>query len=77
MNVQREKWFEKVAWSYTPCHWKGFAVMAAIIFPTVSAIILVQMLLDRLGYGHAEWLAFVIFFIPALLFLFGVAKRHS
>ena len=75
--MQREVWFEKVTWSYMPCHWKGFAVMAVIIFPTVAAIILTQMLLNSFGYGHAEWLPFVIFFIPALSFLLGVAKRHS
>lgn len=75
--MQREVWFEKVVWSYMPCHWKGVAVMVAIILPTVAAIILAQMLLSSLGYAHADWLPFVIFFIPALLFLLGVAKRHS
>lgn len=75
--MQREVWFSNVAWSYMPCHWKGFAVMAVTIFPTVAAIVLTQRLLSSLGYGRAEWLAFVIFFVPAWLFLLGVAKRHS
>ena len=77
VNVQREIWFEKVAWSYVLCHWKGFAVMAAIIFLTIAAIIMSQMLLNSLGYGYAEWLPFVIFLIPALPFLLGLTKRHS
>jgi uncharacterized protein (DUF983 family) len=51
--------------------------MAVIILPTVAAIILAQMLLNSLGYEHADWLPFVIFFIPALLFSLGIAKRHS
>ncbi len=77
MTVQREVWFEKVAWNYMPCHWKGFAVMAAIILPTVAAIILAQLLLNRLGYADAEWLPIVIFFPPAQLSLLVIAKRHS
>ncbi|WP_230769320.1 hypothetical protein [Sphingomonas sp. Leaf4] len=75
--MQREVWFEKVAWSYVPCHWKGFAVMAAIIIPTVTAILLEQMTLNRLGYPNADLLAFAIFFVPALFSLLVIAKRHS
>ncbi|MFS0735722.1 hypothetical protein ABC347_01615 [Sphingomonas sp. 1P06PA] len=76
MTVQREVWFHKVAWSYIPCHWKGFAMMAAIIFPTVVAIIVGQMVLGSLGYGDVDWLPLAIF-IPALLILLRIAKRHS
>jgi hypothetical protein len=47
--VEREVYFEKVAWSYMPCHWKGFAVMGAIILPTIGAIILAQTLLNNFG----------------------------
>jgi hypothetical protein len=77
VSVRPEIWFEKVAWSYIPCHWKGLAVMAGVIIPTVAANLLGQMALVRLGYADAELLPFVVFFIPALLFLLGVAKRHS
>jgi len=77
VTVQREVWFDKVAWSYMPCHWKGVAVMAAVMLPAVVAIILGQMALDELGYGSVDWLPFPVFFIPALLYLLGVAKRHS
>lgn len=47
--MEREVYFEKVAWSYMPCHWKGFAVMGAIILPTIGAIILAQTLLNNFG----------------------------
>jgi hypothetical protein len=77
VQVRREIWFHKVLWSYIPCHWKGFAVMAAVIFPTVLAILAGQAALDAVGYASADWLPFPVFFIPALLFLLGVAKRHS
>ena len=77
MSLRGEVWFEKVAWSYMPCHWKGVAVMAGVILPTVAAIILGQAALDRLDYGSADWLPFPIFFILAFLLLLGIAKRHS
>jgi hypothetical protein len=77
VTVEREVWFEKVAWSYMPYHWKGFAVMGAIILPTIGAIILAQTLSNNFGYGNAEWLPFVMFLTPALLFLLHVAKRNS
>ena len=75
--MQREVWFEKVGWSYMPCHWKGVAVMAVIIFPAIAAIMLGQMALESIGYGRADWLPFAAVFIPALFFLFRIAKRHS
>jgi hypothetical protein len=75
--LQHEIWFEKVAWSYMPCHWKGFGVLAAVILPTVAAILVSQAVLDRLGYRTVDWLPFPIFFTTALLFLLGMAKRHS
>jgi hypothetical protein len=75
--LKREIWFEKVAWSYMPCHWKGFGVMAAVILPTVLAIFLGQTVLNGLGYRSANWLPFPNFFIPALFFLLRIAKHHS
>jgi hypothetical protein len=77
VTLEREIWFEKMGLSYIPRHWKGFAVMGAIILPTLGAMFLGQLALDRLGYGSVGWLAFPAFFTPALIFLLGVAKRHS
>ena len=75
--MRREVWFEKVAWSYMPCHWKGFGVLAAVTLPTVAAIMVGQAVLGGLGYRTLDWLPFPIFLTPALLFLLGIAKRHS
>ena len=75
--MQREVWFEKVAWSYMPCHWKGFGVLAAVTLPTVAAIMVGQAVLGGLGYRTLDWLPFPIFLTPTLLFLLGIAKRHS
>lgn len=75
--MRREIWFEKVGWSYMPCHWKGVMVMMAIIFPTVFAILFAQKVMEGLGYSNADWLPFVIFFFPSWLLLLGIAKRRS
>lgn len=75
--MEREVWFEKILWSYMPCHWKGVAVMAAFIIPTVVAILAGQWMLDVIGYRSADWLPFPLFFFPAFFSLLVVAKRHS
>jgi hypothetical protein len=75
--MQREKWFEKVAWSYVPCHWKGFAIMFAVILPTLAAIFTGEAVLGHFRYGAADWLPFLVFFPPAWLVMVGIAKRHS
>ena len=77
MILKHEIWFEKVGLNYIPCHWKGFAVMGAVILPTLCATFVGQWALDRFGYGSVDWLAFPTFFIPALVLLLGIAKRHS
>jgi len=60
-----------------PCHWKGWAVMAAIILPTVCGAMLGEWALDALGYKSAHDLPFLIFFVAAWLSLMAIAKRHS
>ncbi|MEG3143379.1 hypothetical protein U1839_01820 [Sphingomonas sp. RT2P30] len=75
--MDREIWFENVGWSYMPCHWKGWATMAIIIFPTVALILIAQSVLGGLGYGRSADLSFFVFFLPAWVSLSAIAKRHS
>ena len=75
--MKREIWFEKVLWSYMPCHWKGWAILFAIALLTVIAIMLTQKALAAFGHSDADWLPWVIFFLPALVSLMAIAKRHS
>ena len=60
-----------------PCHWKGWATMAAIIIPTVVLILSAKVVLDKLGYDRAADLSFIAFFLPGWVFLLSIAKRHS
>jgi len=75
--MEREIWFEKALWSYVPCHWKGFAVIAAFTFPTVIGVLLGQWALDLTGHSNVNWLPFPLFFVPALFSLLAIAKCHS
>ena len=75
--MDHEIWFEKVLWSYMPCHWKGWAAMAVIIFPAVALMLITQSVLSGLGYSRAADLSFFVFFIPAWVSLLAIAKRHS
>ncbi len=77
IGMDREIWFEKVLWSYMPCHWKGLAVMVGIIFPTFVLIFVSQSLLRRLGHDGLADLSFFVFFFPAWVSLLVIAKRHS
>lgn len=74
--MQREIWFDKVLWSYMPCHWKGWATLFAFIIPTVLTIILGRAALVYLGWQSIDELP-VLLIVPAVLWLSAIAKRHS
>lgn len=74
--MEREIWFEKWAWSYVPCHWKGCAAMTAVIMPTIATILLVHSAADAVGFPYADWLDLAIFLVGWITIM-GIAKRHS
>ncbi|TFU03451.1 hypothetical protein EUV02_09785 [Polymorphobacter arshaanensis] len=74
--MNREIWFEKVLWSYMPCHWKGFALIATFALGTVGAIIFGQMILKSMGISDAnEWPLLIM--LPAIAWVLAIAKRHT
>lgn len=75
--MNREIWFERWGWSYLPCHWKGFAVMAVVGFPTIAASSAAALILDHLGYKDLVPLAFSILIGAAIFTLRAFAKRTS
>ena len=75
--MQREVWFEKIGWSYMPCHWKGWAILLAFIIPAALVILFAQSMLDAAGYGNADPIAFAVIFLPVWLSLLHITKRHS
>jgi hypothetical protein len=74
--MEREIWFEKILWSYMPCHWKGWAAMAVVAAPTLAAIFVAQHVAYALGYKDDDWLVLPIFLLGWLAMMF-IAKRHS
>jgi hypothetical protein len=72
----REVWFERCWWSYMPCHWKGWALIAAFVVGTLVSCRGLDLALSVIG--HPDW-AFVadLPFIPALILLWLSAERHS
>lgn len=76
MKGEREIWFHKGLWGYTPCHWKGLAVMAAIVLPTIAAVFVGQWLLSAIGVQHPDDWPFLLIF-PAVIAGLIVAERHS
>jgi len=75
--MRREIWFHKVLWSYIPCHWKGWAVIVACVLPVGLGSDLGVSALDHFGYPEADWVPFLLLFLPAWISLFVIAKRHS
>ena len=74
--MEREIWFEKILWSYMPCHWKGWAAMMAIMAPTALAILLAEHVAKAHGYKHDDWLVIPIF-LAGWFSLLSITKRHS
>lgn len=75
--MRREIWFHRTLWSYIPCHWKGWAVIIAFVLPVGLGSSLGASVLDRFGFPEADWLPFLLLFLPAWLLLLMIAKRHS
>lgn len=50
--------------------------MAAVIIPSVIAIMLGEKALAALGYRDLDWLAFLAFWVPAFVSLTAIARRH-
>ena len=75
--MDREIWFEKILWSYIPCHRKGWAVLFAFALFTFCGIGFGEWAIDALGRPDADWLPWLIFFVPSWLAVMAIAKRHS
>ena len=74
--MKRQIWFRKILWSYVPVHWKGVAAMAAIILPTVLAILAAPRILESIGVSGADGWPFLL--LPlAVIAGWVVAERHS
>jgi hypothetical protein len=74
LNKQgREIWFDRWFWGYMPCHWKGWAVIAAIAFGAIAAR---WLLVSFLHAGSDNPRPFIVM-LPIIVLPWIVAERHS
>jgi hypothetical protein len=73
--MEREVWFEKVFWSYRPCHWKGWAFIAALVGAMIGAIFLGQWVLEIAGIQNADEWPFLLW-LPIFMFGWIMSERH-
>lgn len=74
--MKKEIWFEKGFGTYWPCHWKGWAVMAAAFIPaTVSGFALDAISRMLMRPDLSEYSVFSV--VPFVVMGWLVAQRHS
>ena len=71
-----DSWFVKVGWSYVPCHWKGFALICALVAVFFASFGILRLLAVLLSAPWISYLSVVAFAVVLLLGL-RTAERHS
>jgi hypothetical protein len=69
----QEIWFERWLWSYIPCHWKGWALIAGVALSANAACWLLIWLLHAKDNDGRPFLVL----IPTVLAAWVLADRHS
>lgn len=69
----REVWFDRWLWSYMPCHWKGWALIASVVLPMVAAVLILTLMLHPDDGDPRPFLVLPIGFVVLLV----LAERHS
>ncbi len=75
--AKREIWFERWLWSYVPCHWKGWLVLASVV--TCSLVTIGLLSIAVRWAGHPDWdtWIFIIVFVVTMGILEAVCSDHS
>lgn len=74
--MEKEIWFDKILWSYFPCHWKGWLSLFATVFAAVVSIFILRFITTLSGRPDLQDLAYLAFF-PFFIIFMILAKRHS
>ena len=76
LNSQgREIWFERVLWSWIPCHWKGWAAIAGVVVGGLASLALLTWIAAAMSHPDANWPFLVI--VPFVGLGWWLAERHS
>jgi hypothetical protein len=71
----REIWFDRILWSWMPCHWKGWAMLATIIIAGNTFLWTLICISSAMNMRDAGWPFLIIF--PFVGLGWWVAERHS
>lgn len=69
----REIWFERWVWSYVPCHWKGWLLLAGVVAAANAVLWLLIWLLHAQDNDARPYLVLPV----AILAMWVLAERHS
>ena len=71
----REIWFERLLWSWVPCHWKGWAMIGGFVAAMLACTSVLEWISSAMGKPDAVWPSLVI--VPLLALSWWLAERHS
>jgi hypothetical protein len=71
----REIWFERVAWTGFPCHWKGWALIAGVPAAANASVWLLVGLSGALNKPDVDWPFLIL--LPFVVFGVVLAERHT
>ena len=77
MTLQKpegEIWFERWMWSYMPCHWKGWCLLAVMVFVVILANVAI---IPLAILEPSQDIAFIISMGLAVIALSRIARKHS
>ena len=69
-------WFERWWWSYMPCHWKGWALIAAFALAIGLVAGMLEWVVHALGRPDLDWIDSAAI-LPGFLWLWVVTERHT
>jgi hypothetical protein len=70
----REVWFDRILWSYWPCHWKGWALILATVVGGNLCIWTLVAISEALGQNHAAWPFLPL--VPFVVWSWWISERH-
>ena len=76
MPNDRDIWFERILWSYMPCHWKGWFALVVFSCVTLSLIFITEAILEAIALSKYTDFA-DIWFIAGFIWMMRFSKRHS
>jgi hypothetical protein len=75
MKTEREIWFHKWLWHYTPIHWKGWAMTFALAIISGVLVFGAQALCKHFGVPGADECPFFLI-VPVVIAGWFIAERN-